>query len=82
MAEPKYKQYILDFRLSDGTTHSIPLKVPYGEKGDPFKYEDFTPEQLEALVPKKGIDYWTEEDQAEMVNSVIDALSMGEGVKY
>lgn len=33
MAEPKYKQYILDFRLSDGTTHSIPLKVPFGEPG-------------------------------------------------
>ena len=53
------------------------IKTVQGPKGDPFKYEDFTPEQLEALTgpagkdgqpgkdgytPQKGIDYFTQED--------------------
>lgn len=29
---------------------------PKGDKGDPFRYEDFTPEQLEALKGPKGED--------------------------
>lgn len=32
------------------------IKLVKGEKGDPFKYEDFTPEQLEALKGKDGKD--------------------------
>lgn len=43
-----------------------------GEKGEPFRYEDFTPEQLESLKgekgdkgdkPVSGVDYWTESDK-------------------
>lgn len=30
----------------------------YDLKGEPFIYEDFTPEQLEELKPKKGVDYF------------------------
>ena len=30
-----------------------------GEKGDPFRYEDFTPEQLAALKGEKGDNYVT-----------------------
>ena len=52
---------------------------PRGEKGEPFKYEDFTPEQLEALrgpqgrdgnngldgyTPQREVDYWNETDIA------------------
>ena len=43
----------------------------YIMKGDAFTYEDFTPEQLEGLKPKKGVDYWTSEDKDEIVNDVI-----------
>ena len=43
------------------------LTGPKGDKGDPFEYEDFTPEQLLALkgdpgepgyTPVKGVDYF------------------------
>ncbi len=55
-----------------------------GDKGDPFTYSDFTPEQLASLkgkdgadgkdgtngkdgyTPQKGVDYFTEEDIAEL----------------
>lgn len=44
-----------------------------GDKGDPFRYEDFTPEQLEGLkvkgdpgyTPVKGVDYYTEAEKEE-----------------
>lgn len=52
-----------------------------GEKGDPFTYEDFTPEQLETLkgeTPEKGVDYFTEEDKLELVTAVLDALPKAE----
>lgn len=46
-----------------------------GEKGDPFTYEDFTAEQLEALKGKDGNDYvLTEADKTEIANAVIEAL--------
>ena len=38
--------------FSDGST----LTVKNGKKGDPFTYEDFTPEQLEALKGTNGND--------------------------
>ena len=66
------------FTMSDGT-EIISGKIPTvkGDKGDPFKYSDFTPEQLESLkgadgyTPIKGTDYWTESDKAE-IQSYID----------
>ncbi len=33
---------------------SVNIKGPKGEKGDPFTYQDFTPQQLEALKGPKG----------------------------
>lgn len=57
------------------------LQGPVGPKGDPFLYDDFTKEQLAALVgpvgpaPVKGVDYWTEKDKADMVNELDDELS-------
>lgn len=44
-------------------------------KGDPFTYEDFTPEQLQALVPKKGVDYWTPEEIGEAAGIAADAAA-------
>ena len=37
-----------------GNNLSCDLSVGKGDKGDAFKYEDFTPEQLEALKGEKG----------------------------
>ena len=53
------------FTMSDGTEF-ISGKIPTvkGDKGDPFTYDDFTQEQLDALkgadgyTPQKGIDYF------------------------
>lgn len=66
------------FTMSDGTEF-ISGKIPTvkGDKGDPFKYSDFTTEQLESLkgadgyTPVKGTDYWTTDDKAE-IQSYID----------
>ena len=43
-----------------------------GEKGDAFVYEDFTEDELMKLKPKRGIDYWTAEDVAD-IKGYIDA---------
>ncbi len=58
-----------------------------GDKGDPFTYDDFTPEQLEALKGAKGDDYvLTEADKNEIATqaaSLIDialANAIGTGV--
>lgn len=69
--------------MSDGNEIDAGLiKTIQGPKGDPFKYEDFTPEQLEALkgpagkdgedgyTPQKGIDYFTEEDISEVIGDM------------
>lgn len=53
-------------------------------KGDPFTYDDFTPEQLEALkgadgkTPVKGTDYFTEQDKSELVDAVLARLPKAE----
>ena len=56
-----------------------------GEKGDPFTYEDFTAEQLEALkgsngkdgyTPIKGVDYYTDAERAEMVEDVMNSTNV------
>jgi hypothetical protein len=44
-------------------------------KGDPFTYDDFTAEQLEALKGKNGKDYiLTESDKTEIANTVVALL--------
>ena len=66
------------FTMSDGS-EIISGKIPTvkGDKGDPFTYSDFTPEQLDSLkgadgyTPVKGTDYWTADDKAE-IQSYID----------
>lgn len=50
-----------------------------GEKGDPFTYDDFTPEQLEALKGEDGNDYiLTDADKAELVAAVLAQLPKAE----
>lgn len=49
-------------------------------KGDPFTYDDFTPEQLEAL---KGKDYvLTDTDKTEIADVVLNSLAVAEGGLY
>lgn len=53
-----------------------------GEKGDPFTYEDFTPEQLALLkgedgkTPVLGEDYWTEEEKETIINLVKEGVKV------
>lgn len=66
------------FDVLDGVDGYTPIKgVDYfdGVKGDPFTYEDFTAEQLEALKGKDGQDYvLTSADKTEIANVVVALL--------
>ena len=59
-----------------------------GEKGEAFKYSDFTEEQLnnlkgkDGITPIKGTHYWTESDKEEIVEDVLNALPNGNEVAY
>lgn len=65
---------------ADGTKS---FDVLDGTKGDPFTYDDFTAEQLEALKGKDGNDYvLTEADKTEIANVVLDSLAVAEGGLY
>lgn len=67
-------------RVKDSNGNIIDIPTIRGEKGDPFTYEDFTSEQLEAL---KGDDYvLTEADKAEIANAVLNSLAVAEGGLY
>ena len=50
-----------EFRQLDVQARAALFFFAKGDKGDPFRYEDFTPEQLEALRGRKG-DPFTYED--------------------
>ena len=63
----------------NGKTGPVGPQGPAGEKGDPFTYEDLTPEQLESLKPVKGTDYWTPADQDAMVQEALAALPVYDG---
>jgi hypothetical protein len=49
----------LTITSASGQSNPVDLK---GEKGDPFEYEDFTEDQLKALKPVKGTDYFDGDD--------------------
>lgn len=74
---------ILRMKQTDGTWVEIPTIVgPQGDKGDPFVYEDFTPEQLAALKGEKGDkgdkgDRYelTLEDKSDIVTQVANAVA-------
>lgn len=64
------------------------LQGPPGPKGEAFKFEDFTPEQLESLhgkdgkpgkdgyTPQKGVDYFTEQDIQEVTDKVAQDIDL------
>lgn len=54
-------------------TDPIRLKVLGKIKGE---------DGVDGYTPQKGVDYYTEEDKAEMVEMVMAALPMAEGVDY
>ena len=61
---------------------------PQGPKGDPFKYSDFTSEQLDAIkgpkgdTPTRGVDYFTSDDIQYIVDEVISHFGNGDEEKY
>ena len=61
----------------------MPITAFKGEKGDPFTYDDFTPEQLEALKGQpgaKGDDYvLTEADKQEIAEEAAKLVEVPEG---
>ena len=66
----------LTIKSASGTS-SANLK---GDKGDPFKYSDFTSEQLAALKGKDGDDYvLTEADLAEIAEQASKLIDIPEG---
>lgn len=80
---------LADSELEGAVKDALALAKASGEfdgpKGDPFTYEDFTPEQLESLkgkTPVKGEDYYTDADKQEMVEAVLAALPVWEGGRY
>ena len=46
------------------------LSIGQGEKGEPFRYEDFTPEQLEALKGEKGESFKYEDFTPEQLEAL------------
>lgn len=53
-----------------------------GEKGDPGAEGARGPRGEPGITPQRGEDYWTREDQEEMVAQVLEALPDGTEVRY
>ena len=49
------------------------IKGPAGQKGDPGE---------DGKTPEKGVDYWTAQDKADIVNDVLAALPNASGVSF
>ena len=45
-------------------------------------FEGTEEEWLESLKPRKGVDYFTDEDIQQMVAACLEALPAAEGVRY
>lgn len=87
------KRYTLTFQMQDGTKQSVDFVVPpgepgprgeKGEKGDPGQSitgpkGDKGDPGATGPAPVKGKDYFTEEEKAQMVNEVLDALPVYNG---
>ena len=55
------------------------VKGDKGDKGDPFRYTDLTPAQKAEITPKRGVDYYTDAEKANLVNEVVSAVG---GLEY
>jgi hypothetical protein len=59
VSEIKYKQYLITFKLFDGTTRSVPISIPLGEPGENGGYYTPVTEQISdtefkiSFVPSK-----------------------------
>lgn len=82
---------ILRIRDDEGNVHSIPaIKGEKGDKGEDgtVSFDELTDEQKESLkgedgyTPKKGVDYWTASDKAQMVSDVLNSLPTWNGGSY
>lgn len=62
-ADDTGRQMVVIITLTDG--RQLSFGVPYGEKGE------------DGETPEKGIDYWTEEDKAEIKSYVDEAILGG-----
>lgn len=59
--------------------------LPHGEKGDQGEQGEQGEQGIQGepgQTPEKGVDYWTEEDKAEIVQDVLDALPTAEVAKF
>ena len=56
--------------LSQGVEYYKGERGPKGDKGEAFKYEDFTPEQLESLRGPKGDAFTYEDFTQEQLNAL------------
>lgn len=70
------KKYRLTFSLYDGSEKAVVFEVPEGEVGP------VGPQGIPGVTPVKGIDYFTEEDKAEMVADVLASLPAWNGGSY
>lgn len=66
-----------DGGLSNPAT--VNIKGDKGDKGDPG--QGGAPGQA-GYTPRRGTDYWTDADKAEIVSDVLAALPDGDGVSY
>ena len=57
-------------KLSQGVEYYKGERGPKGDKGEAFKYEDFTPEQLESLRGPKGDAFTYEDFTQEQLNAL------------
>ena len=57
--------------ITDNVISSLGNQGPQGEPG---------PAGPAGYTPQKGVDYWTETDKQEIINSVLAALPAAEGV--
>ncbi len=53
-----------------------------GDKGDTGERGEKGTDGKDGHTPQKGVDYYTDDDKAEMVSAVISALPMAEGVGF
>ena len=64
---------IITILLSDGSNKEFTL---FNGKGEPGR------DGVDGHTPELGVDYWTDADKQEVINSVLAALPDGEAVSY
>lgn len=69
-----YKDYVLEFKLGDGTTHKIPFRVPMGENGGYY-----TPEIEQKADNLIEIRFTPSEPGMPAVDPVAVELPVGQG---